>query len=55
MSRARSGGGYVPEPTEYERDGPAPEDPFTDPDEINEVLDLTRQSILNQRKEPDHA
>jgi len=40
-----SRGGYVPDPIEYERPGPAPEDPFTDPDEINAVLELTRQSI----------
>jgi hypothetical protein len=44
-------GGYVPEPIEYQRTGPAPEDPFTDPDEIADVLGQVKRSIEAQGKE----
>jgi hypothetical protein len=44
-------GGYVPESTEYQRTGPAPEDPFTDADDIADVLGQVKQSIEAQSKE----
>lgn len=50
--KRRSGDGYVPEPIEYQRPEPAPEDPFTDPDQIADVLEETRQSIEAQGGEP---
>ena len=42
MADKKPTGGYVVPPVEYERTGPAPEDPFTDPQEIEEVLEEIR-------------